>query len=305
MMARPTKEGLEYFPLDVDIDQDEKVIMVIAKHGMRGFGVVIRLMMEVYKHGYHYPWTEKEKYIFSMKVNEPVDVVSEIVDECLEWEFFHRGLYESHEILTSKGFQKRYLLAASRRRGVAIHPELDLVSPSKQHENDDNKPTQPELLPAETPQKKRVSTYSEDNLYYKMALYFHHKIVKMAEAEGFNHASIAKADLQKWADDFRKIVEIDKIQDKHLIREVIDWVTADSFWKTNILSTKKLREKFSELALKMKSSRTGNGNGKQQIRDEKNKDLLRKWMEEVRDEQRGDGEATLFDYDGLPDGRTD
>ncbi|MDT2191226.1 hypothetical protein [Paenibacillus larvae] len=63
-----------------------------------------------------------------------------------------------------------------------------------------------------------------------------------------------KADLQKWADEFRKIVEIDKI-DKKLAKEVMDWVTEDSFWKTNILSAKKLRDKFSDLAIKMRSNK--------------------------------------------------
>lgn len=104
----------------------------------------------------------------------------------------------------------------------------------------------------ETRQRK---TYAENSTYFKMAAYFHNKIKEMAEAEGFNHASIAKVDLQKWADEFRKLVEINKVDDKHLIRDVIDWVTADTFWKTNVLSAKKLREKFGELALKMKAAK--------------------------------------------------
>lgn len=101
--------------------------------------------------------------------------------------------------------------------------------------------------------KREKRTYAEDSTYYRMAAYFHGKVVEMAEEIGFTHASIAKADLQKWADDFRKLVEIDKVEDKRLIRDVIDWVTADPFWQVNVISAKKLREKFPELALKMKS----------------------------------------------------
>lgn len=32
-MARPTKTGLEYFPLDVDMDQDDKLFFIEAKYG--------------------------------------------------------------------------------------------------------------------------------------------------------------------------------------------------------------------------------------------------------------------------------
>jgi len=107
------------------------------------------------------------------------------------------------------------------------------------------------------PKKKREKrTYAEDSTYYKMAAYFHQRVVEMAESIGFNHASIAKADLQKWADEFRRLVENDKVTDKRLIRDVIDWVTADEFWRVNVISAKKLREKFPDLVLRMKA-RTG------------------------------------------------
>lgn len=115
-MARPTKDGLEYFPLDVDIDQDEKLIVVIAKFGMKGFGIVIRLMMAIYKNGYYYHWTEKEQYIFSMKVGEPVESINGIVQECLKWGFFNQDMFDTYGILTSKGFQKRFELVAYRRK---------------------------------------------------------------------------------------------------------------------------------------------------------------------------------------------
>ncbi|MEV2592971.1 hypothetical protein ABNC46_07155 [Paenibacillus larvae] len=104
-----------------------------------------------------------------------------------------------------------------------------------------------------TKNKKRSKKYSEDSTYYKMAIYFYNRVSAVAEAEGLQHL-VLKADLQKWADEFRKIVEIDKI-DKKLAKEVMDWVTEDSFWRTNILSAKKLRDKFSDLAIKMRAGK--------------------------------------------------
>lgn len=54
---------------------------------------------------------------------------------------------------------------------------------------------------------------------------------------------------QTWADDFRKLVELDgKSVDN--VRLVIEWCQQDSFWKANILSAKKLRDKYDQLKVK-------------------------------------------------------
>jgi hypothetical protein len=100
--------------------------------------------------------------------------------------------------------------------------------------------------------KQKADKYPEGSSYYKMAKYFYTEVSKMAQAEGLSYL-IIKADLQKWADDMRKLVEIDKV-DKHLAKAVMDWVVQDNFWKKNVLSAKKLREKFPDLAIKMKAA---------------------------------------------------
>jgi phage replication O-like protein O len=98
----------------------------------------------------------------------------------------------------------------------------------------------------------KSSKYDEDNTYYKMAAYFHKRVAATAKESGVEHL-IKRANLQTWADDFRKLIEIDKIT-KQKAKEVMDWVTKDDFWKTNVLSARKLREKFGELAIKMTAS---------------------------------------------------
>jgi phage replication O-like protein O len=99
---------------------------------------------------------------------------------------------------------------------------------------------------------RKQKTYAEDSTYFKMANYFHENVSAVAKEAGVEHL-VKKANLQSWADDFRKLLEIDEV-DKRLAKEVMDWVTTDSFWKTNVLSAKKFREKFSDLAIKMKAS---------------------------------------------------
>jgi len=134
-----------------------------------------------------------------------------------------------------------------------------------------NKDTFKDTLPRQ--QKK----YAEDSTYFKMASYFHGKVKAVAEAEGLQHL-IIKANLQKWADEFRKMVETDKVTDKQLIRDVMDWVAADSFWKVNVLSAKKFREKFGQLALKMKVDRPQKQQANQREEEIAKEEAFREWV---------------------------
>ena len=56
---------------------------------------------------------------------------------------------------------------------------------------------------------------------------------------------------QRWAKDFDLMLRIDKI-DADDIAAVIEWSQNDNFWRSNILSGKKVREKYQQLVMKMK-----------------------------------------------------
>jgi len=64
-----------------------------------------------------------------------------------------------------------------------------------------------------------------------------------------NNPKVKEPCFQSWAKHIDLMIRIDgkSVED---IREVIDWCQNDSFWLSNILSTKKLREKFDGLILK-------------------------------------------------------
>ncbi|OKP94792.1 Lin1244/Lin1753 domain-containing protein [Paenibacillus sp. P32E] len=131
-MARPLKEGLDYFPLDIDFDQDDKLVVPIAKYGMQGLGVIVKIMMNIYRNGYFYPWEEREHYALSSKVNVDINTVVEVVNECINWGFFNRNVYENHKVLTSRGFQKRYIEAAKRRKDLTIFEGFLLIDPAEE-----------------------------------------------------------------------------------------------------------------------------------------------------------------------------
>lgn len=134
-MARPLKESLDYFPLDIDFDQDDKLVVPLAKYGMEGLGIIVKLMGEVYRNGYFYPWTEREQYVFSNRVNVDINLVVDVVNECIKWGFFNKTVFERHGVLTSKGFQRRYIEAAKRRKSITFIDDYLLIDPAEESKN--------------------------------------------------------------------------------------------------------------------------------------------------------------------------
>ncbi|MGG7215310.1 Lin1244/Lin1753 domain-containing protein [Clostridium nigeriense] len=126
-MARPQKNGLDYFPLDVDIDQDDKIALIEAQHGVIGFAIVIKLLMKIYKNSYFYEWTEKEQLLFSKRINVDINSINVVINDCIKWGLFDSNLLKTKEILTSKGVQARYLEAVGRRTKVEMKKEYLLL----------------------------------------------------------------------------------------------------------------------------------------------------------------------------------
>lgn len=119
-MARPYKEGLDYFSIDVDIVNDDKIKLIKAKHGLVGFAIVVLLLTKIYKEGYYYPWSEDEIYLFADEARVDINTVTAIVNDCINRGFFNQELYNKYGILTSRGIQKRYLHGCTRRKKLVL-----------------------------------------------------------------------------------------------------------------------------------------------------------------------------------------
>lgn len=80
-------------------------------------------------------------------------------------------------------------------------------------------------------------------------------IVAIAPQHNFNGGNA-----EKWADVLRMMRNIDKIPEAE-IQRVWLWANRSAFWQSNILSPGKLREKFSQLKLKMAAEKPDSGTG--------------------------------------------
>ncbi|QDI90239.1 DUF4373 domain-containing protein [Salicibibacter halophilus] len=125
-MARPTKQGLDYFALDVKLDDESELIE--ATHGPKGFAVLIKMFMRIYSQGYYVDWNEKEQLLFSKKVNVPVEETRAIVDDCIKWEIFDKSIYDKYNVLTSRRIQDHFVHSVYKRTQVTMQSEYTLIT---------------------------------------------------------------------------------------------------------------------------------------------------------------------------------
>ncbi|GIO22452.1 replication protein [Oceanobacillus sp. J11TS1] len=160
-----------------------------------------------------------------------------------------------------------------------------ILSFNKNYEEWRDKDVSPEPQKEDKPKKQtnKKPKYDEENTYYKMAIYFYKKVEKVAQEAGIPHLT-RKANMQTWADEMRKLVELDEV-DKKLAKDVMDWVVTDSFWRTNILSAAKLRKQFPQLAIKMNAEKNPQTKERQvPVKDSRDKEIaLQQWIAEGRD----------------------
>lgn len=136
-MARPLKEGIDYFPLDCQLD--DKFELIEAEFGLTGFGVVVKLFQKIYgQRGYYIEWNNEVALLFAKRIGLGGRAVSEIIDASIKRGIFDKQLYEKYHILTSSGIQKRYLEAVGRRRKVEIKSEYLLINYTLNGINVDN-----------------------------------------------------------------------------------------------------------------------------------------------------------------------
>jgi len=115
-MARPVKTGLDYFPLDVNMD--DKIELIEARHGIVGFGLVIKLYQIIYKNGYYFNVTEEKILVIKKRVDVNINDINDIIKDSCKWGIFDKTLFNKFSILTSSGIQERFIEATKRRKKV-------------------------------------------------------------------------------------------------------------------------------------------------------------------------------------------
>lgn len=109
----------------------------------------------------------------------------------------------------------------------------------------------PENPPTKNQEKKTTKPQSapepiaEDSDAYRLA-------VLMRDTLKANVPTLKEPNLQKWAQSFAVALRNDKrMAEPAFVSQVVVWACSDAFWRANIQSPDKLREKFDQLTAKM------------------------------------------------------
>ena len=108
-MGRPKKNGLDYFPLDVDIFRDIRVRRLKRKCGDNATLVYIALLTLIYNEGYYLHVDDDTAFAISEDVGFNEDEINAIIACSVELGLFSQKMYADHRILTSAAIQNRYL----------------------------------------------------------------------------------------------------------------------------------------------------------------------------------------------------
>ena len=124
MAGRPTKQGIDYFPMDVGFFTDVKIRKISRACGSQSTSILICLLCNIYKdEGYYILWDKDLPFVIADTVGVSECAVKEVLIKSLQVGFFDQELYEKYKILTSSGIQKRFLLATYQRKETTIIPE--------------------------------------------------------------------------------------------------------------------------------------------------------------------------------------
>lgn len=166
-MPRPRKKGLDYFPLDVDIFEDDKLFDVQNDYGPLGEIIYIRLLCLVYRNGYYYRFESLDKLAAIMirsignRWAKDKKTVKEVILYLAKINLFSSELMQRN-VITSRSIQERYLLAVERRQSKI--EEYDLLEKSDLQEGLFSVPENPvsvaETKVCDTETLENVSSYA-------------------------------------------------------------------------------------------------------------------------------------------------
>ena len=155
MAGRQGKVGLDYFELDCHMD--EKIELIEAEYGLKGFAIVVKLYQSIYSgFGYYCEWSPDISVLWACRLGcthsvgygdvgiesgegslpgFPKNLINEVIAAAIRRDIFSKELFQRYGILTSSGIQKRYLNATSKREKVYMKKEYLLISIPKNSKN--------------------------------------------------------------------------------------------------------------------------------------------------------------------------
>ena len=253
-MARHFKKSLDYFPLDLNLE--DEIELLEAKYGLEGFALWIKLLMKIYSSGYYYSWTDREQLLFAKHHNIEVNIIINLVSDCIGFGLFDADIFKKYHVLTSRGIQKRYFNSVSRRKRIEISRETILIDIEKYIPVGENiiyvdinhsnacRSTQSKVKESKV---KKIPTKINVDIN-KNYLPFAHRLLELhLEIDpAFIGRKSSNGFLDTSANSFRLLVERDGRNRKE-IEMILEWCKRDEFWCSVIQSGGGFRRNYAQM----------------------------------------------------------
>lgn len=82
-MARPKKKGLDYFPHDVDLSSDEKIVLLEAHHGLEGYAVYLKMIERLFRAGGYLTIDDNMLLVLAKKFSLEKTQLTKILETCI------------------------------------------------------------------------------------------------------------------------------------------------------------------------------------------------------------------------------
>ena len=256
-MARPKKKNADYFSHDADMRNDPKIKALRRKFGLKGYAIWT-MFLEVLTDAdfFEYEWNTLNIELLAGDFDVEPKVLEEIINYCT----LTLKLFEMEDnIIYSPEMKNRFETVLNRR-------SEDRKRKEKEFSN--GKTPEPEVILAESTQSKvkeskvkdiklNKSLLSEISIsdvpnefqeYFKIAVSFQKLFIKNLQEREAPTKNQRQATFKNYVTPIRLMIENDNTT-REQIRQAYDFLKSKEgeFWKSNILSTKKLREQIDKL----------------------------------------------------------
>lgn len=215
-MARPIKEGMDYFPHDTDAANDEKIEALRALCGNDGYAFYFILLERIYRtSSFELNIRDTETLqILARKVGVNMDRFQQLLDTALKWGCFDRQAYAKRGVLTSNGIRKRAALVVERREKMRSRyggSEGVFAAKTREETGEETGAETPQSKVKESKEKKSTEKQSTKDFFGQAAEtqspYGSQKKTKTPEDKANNQKNKYREFVKMTAGDYEKLLQ--------------------------------------------------------------------------------------------------
>ena len=269
------KKNSYYFSHDTNASRDEKILAMRVDYGWEGYGLfwaIIEAMAEATNYKLRFHNGEPDNIdVAGLALNFRVSrkKLEKFVENCIKkYNLF--VFSKNKKYFYSKTLKKRLSLRNEKTNKLRLAGKKGA---EKRWNNDSHPNGHPNGNKRKGNERKgniflrqdsKESPDSDIEIAYKASCYLIDKILANNPRARVPDKDPTNTLMKKWTDEMEKLHRLGPVgvkESEHKgyswkeIKKIINWCQDDNFWKANILSTTKLREKIITLENKMKISK--------------------------------------------------